>query len=100
MKVTFRQSGGFAPIFVGFQVDTDAAPGPESTELEKLVIDSGIMKLSDAKVKGARDVYFYTFDIQMAELKHSVTLDQLSVPPAVQPLVEFLKARSRNMLPD
>lgn len=100
MRVSFRQSGGFAPIFVGTQIDTDAEQGPESTELEKLVMDSGIMKLSDAKVKGARDVYFYTFDIHVGELKHSVTLDQLSVPPSVQPLLEFLKARSRNMLPD
>jgi hypothetical protein len=100
MKISFRQSGGFAPIFKGVRFDTEATPGPEATELENLVKGSGILGLSDAKVKGARDVYFYTFDIETSDGKHSVTLDQLSIPPAVQPLVDFLKSRSSNMLPD
>ena len=100
MKVSFRQSGGFAPIFVGASFDTEANPGPEATELEALIKNSGILTLSNAKVKGARDVYFYTFDIDTGNQKHEVTLDQLSVPPAVQPLIDFVKARSRNMLPD
>lgn len=100
MKVSFRQSGGFAPIFKGVQFDTAQSPGPEATELENLVSASGILRLKDAKVKGARDVYYYTFDIETEKGKHSVTLDQLSIPPAVQPLIDFLNARSKNMLPD
>ncbi len=100
MKVSFRQSGGFAPIFTGVQFDTSENPGPEATELENLINKSGILNMSDARVKGARDVYYYTFDIETPKGKHSLTLDQLSIPPAVQPLLDFLKARSRNMLPD
>jgi hypothetical protein len=100
MKVSFRQSGGFAPIFIGVQMDTAANPGPEAAELEKLIASSGIEKLQDAKVKGARDVYFYTIEIESDRGKHSVTLDQLSVPAPVQPLIDFLKARSANLLPD
>lgn len=100
MKVSFRQSGGFAPIFKGVQIDTTANPGPEANELETLIKSSGILQLSDAKVKGARDVFYYTFDIDTGSGVHSVTLDQLSIPAPVQPLVEFLKARSKNLLPD
>lgn len=100
MKVYFRQSGGFAPVFLGVQLDTEAAPGPESEELERLVETSGILNLSDARCPGGKNMSLYTFDIEHGPHKHIVTLDQLSVPDAVQPLLEFLKARSRNMLPE
>lgn len=100
MKVYFRKSGGFAAIFFGFQLDTDEQPGPEAEELKSLIKSSGIMQMSDKRVEKARDVYLYTWQITENAKEYSVTLDQLSVPEAVKPLLDFCLARSKNMLPD
>jgi len=100
MKVYFRKSGGFAAMFVGFQLDTEQQPGPEAEELKSLVKASGIMGMSDKRVDKARDVYLYTWQITDNGKEHSVTLDQLSVPEETKPLLDFCMARSKNMLPD
>ncbi len=100
MKVSFRRSGGFAGMFMGCEIDTSAQKDSDSSELESLVKSSGIMTQSSQRVPQARDVFQYSFDIEADGSKHSVTLDQLSVPEPVKPLVEFLMKRSKNMLPD
>ncbi len=101
MKLSFRKSGGFAPIFQGCQFDTEANPADlEAIQVESLVGASGIMNEQSKRVQAARDVFYYTFDIEMKGQRHKVTFDQLSVPPKVQPLLDYLLARAKNMLPD
>ncbi|MBX9687871.1 MAG: hypothetical protein K2X27_14290 [Candidatus Obscuribacterales bacterium] len=100
MKLAFRKSGGFAPIFLGCQFDTAAEPGPEMTELEALITESNIITQTGKRVPQARDVYLYTFEIELNEKKNKVTFDQLSVPPEVKPLLDFCLARAQNMMPD
>lgn len=101
MKLSFRKSGGFAPIFQGCKFDTESSPTDvEAVQVEALVKASGIMSEKSRKVPAARDVFLYTFDIELDGLNNKVTFDQLSVPPSVQPLLEFLLSRAKNMLPD
>jgi len=100
MRVYFRKSGGFAAMFVGFILDTDEKPGPEAEELKSLVQSSGIMSKRDMRMEKARDVYLYTWQITENGKDHSVTIDQLSMPEEVKPLLDFCMARAKNMLPD
>ncbi|HZS03020.1 MAG TPA: protealysin inhibitor emfourin [Chloroflexota bacterium] len=100
MKVTFRESGGFAPIFRGCELDTDDLPAEEAAQLQGLVAASGILAMRDARVEAARDVRLYTFGVQTDRGAHEVTFDQLSVPDTVRPLLDLLRAKSRNLLPD
>ena len=97
MKLNFRKSGGFAPIFVGCQFDTEKEPAPE---LDALVRSSGIMSEKSKRVEAARDVFYYTFEIELDGQKQKVTFDQLSVPTAVKPLLDYCLSQSKNMLPD
>lgn len=97
MKLYFRRSGGFAPIFQGCNFDTEANPDPI---LDGMVQASGIMSETNKKVPQARDVYYYTFEIELNGQKHKVTFDQLSVPEKVKPLLEFCQKHAQNMLPD
>lgn len=94
MKLKFQQSGGFAPIILSCQFDTQANPGAEAEELERLVERSGLGTFTGVQAKGARDVYYYTFEIDMNGKSHKVTFDQLSVPKSLEQLLEFLKARA------
>ncbi len=101
MKLSFRKSGGLVPLFQGCQFDTEAnIPDADALQLEALVGESGIMSEKNKKVPAARDVFYYTFDIELAGKKNIVTFDHLSVPPKIQPLLGFLLARAKNMLPD
>jgi hypothetical protein len=101
MKLSFRKSGGFAAMFQGCKFDTDANPADaEALLVETMVKESDIMTETSKRVAAARDVFFYTFDIELNGQTHKVTFDQLSVPPKVKPLLEFLLARVKNMMPD
>ena len=97
MKLSFRKSGGFAPVFMGCIFDTDAKPEPE---LEALVKSSKIMEQTSKKHPSARDVFYFTFTIDMNGTNKSVTFDQLNVPQEVEPLLNYLLERSTNMLPE
>ncbi len=100
MKLSFRKSGGFAPVFVGCSFDTRAKADAEAAELESLVKASGIMQMSSKKSPHARDVFYYTFAIELDGKSKELTLDQLNLPESLQPLLNFLLERSKNMLPD
>lgn len=100
MHVVFRKSGGFAPIAIGSELDTNQMPAAESAELLALIKASEIMTMKGSTVKGACDVHYYTIDITDGESRHHVKFDQLSIPAQVKPLVQFLEKRSKSMLPD
>lgn len=100
MRVKFRQSGGFAPIFMGCDLDTEALPAGEAEKLRHLIDESGIFNLESTRVPGARDVRMYEIAIERDEGDYEITFDQLSVPAKVKPLLEFLQARSHDLLPE
>ncbi len=100
MKITFRRSGGFAPRLLGLDIDTDSAEAAESEKLRRLVEESGILGMSGAQQKGARDVNLYHFEIESDQGIHKVTFDQLSIPDTVKPLVKFFNERARDLMPE
>lgn len=97
MKLKFRKSGGFAAMFMGCEFDTETSPAPE---LEALVKSSNIVNERSKRVEAARDVFYYTFEVDLNGQKNKVTFDQLSVPETVKPLLEYCLSQSKNMLPD
>lgn len=68
-------------------------------DLEILVRQSGVIGAEGKRVPGARDVFLYTFEIEDQGKAFSVTFDELSVPEPAKPLVEFLLARSKSLMP-
>ncbi|HZS01276.1 MAG TPA: protealysin inhibitor emfourin [Chloroflexota bacterium] len=100
MKIVFRESGGFAPVFRGCELDTDHLSPQEAGQVQSLVDTSGILAMHDRRVQEARDVRLYTFIVETDRGRHRVTFDQLSVPEGVRPLLDLLRAQSRDLLPD
>jgi hypothetical protein len=100
VKITFSQSGGFAPIFEGCELDPATLPQEDATELRFLVERSGVMDMASQHVAAARDVRQYQLVVQTDQRTHRVGFDQLSVPASVRPLLEFLQRRSVDLLPD
>lgn len=100
MKVAFTKTGGFAPIALGCQLDTDKLSSDEATKLKSLVNQSGVMNMADARVAAARDVHLYTIDITDGDQQHKVKFDQLSIPPSVKPLLDFLGLHAKSLMPE
>ncbi len=100
VKVSFRQVGGFVPVWKGCELDTASLPPAEATELTGLVEQSGIRRLRDVRLPGAADVATVSIEVADAGDAHAVSFHLPAVPEAVKPLLAFLRARSRDLLAD
>ena len=101
MKITYRRTGGFAPIPVSCALDTETMPADEAQELKRLVAASSIVQLESRRNPAARDVRLHTIKVEEdAGAAKEVSFDDVSIPAEVRPLVQFLEARAKNMLDD
>ncbi|GET37419.1 protealysin inhibitor emfourin [Microseira wollei] len=94
MKVTFRQSGGYAGLRMGCEFDTDSLPADEAARLGSLVEQSGIMQAQSGSNPTARDLLNYDLTVETSEGSHHVSFDDMTVPQGVAPLLEYLQERS------
>jgi hypothetical protein len=97
MKVRFVQSGGYAGLIKGCEVDTANLSSDEAAELERLVRESGISGSGELLSDVGRDLKQYELSIEGRTSKVSITLDDSSVPQTAEPLIAYLKKRSRPM---
>jgi emfourin len=95
MKVRFSQSGGFAGLMKGCEIDTAALPPESARELEQLVQASAIPQSGEFLSESSRDLHQYEITIDDGASKRSVTFDDQSVPPSAKPLVGYLKKLSK-----
>jgi hypothetical protein len=94
MKVSFRQSGGFAGLVRGVDLDTSKMDTDDAAELEKLVAASDIQGHTSRRKQAARDLVQYEISIDHAA---RLTFDDHTIPTDVQPLLKYLRARSAPM---
>jgi hypothetical protein len=97
MKINFSRTGGFMPIPLNAQLDTETMNPAEAGQLQRLIEDSGIMSMQGAEVKGARDMHYYTIKIEDDGQTHRVRFDQISIPSSVKPLIDFLMSRAKTI---
>src|SRR5688572_2885500 len=94
MKVTFRQSGGWAGLFWEAELDTDVMPAEEAAELRSLVEQSGILTADNAFSRKARDAQTYEIDVETGEGVVKVAFDDTTVPESAETLLEFLRNKA------
>jgi hypothetical protein len=95
MKVRFRQTGGFAGLSFGADLDTAIMPAAEAAELTTLVEKSRVRTLAAKGPEGARDLAGYEIEIEEAGSTIRVSFDDMSVPREIEPLLDFLRERAR-----
>ena len=96
MKVTFKQTGGFAGLSFGADLDTDTLPHAEGRRLVQLIESSGIRTLAARGAGGARDLAAYELVVEGDGGTVRTTFDDMSVPPELEPLLDFLRQRARR----
>lgn len=94
MKITFRRSGGIAGRMTGCQIDTASLSSEETTKLQSLIQQSGLLHAETQYTPNARDLINYKITIQTGKNTHSVCWDELSLPAAAKPLIDYLQRRS------
>lgn len=97
MKIKFRQSGGFAGLLSGCDLDTASMPPAEASQLESLVRESQILQLKSAGDTQARDQFNYQIAIETSEGSHQVLLDDSTLPARVEPLLDYLRKQAKPL---
>jgi hypothetical protein len=95
MKVRFRQSGGFAGLVLGCDLDTSTLPPAEAQELTRLVKQANLEKIQLRRSEKARDLQNYEVAVEGDGITAKATFDDMSVDANVEPLLDFLRQRAR-----
>jgi hypothetical protein len=94
MKVRYRQTGGFAGLSLGADLDTDKMPTSEAEELVRLVKQAALDKVGDKKSSGGRDLTNYEIIVDDSGRTIKGSFDDMTIPSNVQPLLDFLNRRA------
>ena len=100
MKVRFRQSGGFAGLVRGAELDTASLPGPEAAELERLVAAARLASTKRTAGRGAdRQQYEIVVEREGAP-KVETRFGDDALSDELTALVAYLRARAKPIKPD
>ncbi len=91
MKITFRQSGGFAGLIQGCELDTDLLSVSEAAQLQSLVEESGILQAKSQFMPEARDLFNYEITVETREGTVRVLFDDMTIPESAEELLEYLQ---------
>lgn len=99
MKVRFQQTGGFAGLARGCELDSGALPGKDAAELERLISAAQLDAVRPARSRGAdRQQYDLVVEREGAA-PLEVRFDDGALSDELARLVAFLRARSKPVPP-
>jgi hypothetical protein len=95
MKLDFTLSGGVTGMIRRYTVDTAALPADEGQQVHELVQQSGLSDSVTSVNEQGRDLESYDITIEDGDRRVSAVYDNTTVPPAVRPLIGYLKKCSK-----
>jgi len=90
MRIRFDQTGGYAGLLKGCEIDTSTLPPEKAREVEQLV-EASAMSSGEFLSNSSRDLHQYEISIEDGASKTSIVLDDENIPQSVRPLISFLK---------
>jgi hypothetical protein len=97
--VRFTQSGGFAGLVKGCEIDTTTLSPANAKELEQLVKAAAISASGEFLSRSGRDLQQYEITIEDGGRKTSVIFDDQTAPQSAKPLIGYLKKCSKPQAP-
>lgn len=100
MRIEFEMSGGYGGLFakqpLALRLSADDLPEPARRALTDLVAASGLWEAAAAgpRPPGRPDVLHYALAITREGRTRRFEFDDVSLPAAARPLVQFLQARA------
>jgi len=99
MKVTFRQSGGYAGLSRGCELDSATMSRTEAAKLERLVEKSRGAAAGTTSKPGARDLTSYRVTVETDKGSHQLEFDDLTVPAEATDLLAYLQRCAKPITP-
>lgn len=96
MRLAFERRGGFAGTRLRAEVDTADLSTGERERVEGWLRDAGFYALPARLAGAAPDRFVYRLSADGPEGAHAVEADEAALPPALEPLVEWLTGRARR----
>ena len=97
-RIRFRQTGGFAGLVRGCDLDLDSLAPKQRAEVDRLISASGLANAPAAKPKSkGRDLMQYEITIESASGTTRADLTDLDLDDKAEPLVAFLQKRAGPM---
>lgn len=97
MKIQFRESGGFAGLIQGCEIDTKQLPPQEAAELDSLLEQSGILQHRNEDTPDARDVFNYEIVVETNKGTQHASFNDMNLPESTIPLLEYLQSRAEPL---
>jgi hypothetical protein len=97
MKIKFRQSGGYAGLRMGCELDTNLLSPEEATKLQSLVEQSDIFQTKSDRSENTADLIDYEITIETKAAKRQVTFDDLTLPEKILPLLDYLQSQAKPL---
>jgi hypothetical protein len=92
----FTQTGGFIGVNRKYEKPLSELSEAERNQLEKLIGESGLLKVNDEQrfTAGAADMFHYDFRLKDGKQEYHATFDDGSLPDSYRPLVKFAKPKA------
>jgi hypothetical protein len=101
MKVSFRQSGGYAGITMGCDLDTASMPEEDAAHLRELVERADVARLKEAlSPDRAPDAFTYELTIERPSGALRLTFDDKTKPEGLADLLSFVRKCSTPLPAD
>jgi len=100
MKVRFVQSGGYAGLLKGCELDTKTLAPEVAKELEQLVKASALPASGEFLSSSSRDLHQYELSVEDGPSKISLVFDDENIPQSAKPLIGYLKKCAKPRAPD
>ena len=94
MKMSFRQTGGFAGIMHGCEIDTSLMKDKQSFDIESI---ARACKASPGFSKSGADLIRYEIEIHEGAAKREIKADDMTLTPEIAKLVEVLAEHARAL---
>jgi hypothetical protein len=99
LRIRYLQSGGFAGLIRGCNIDAAALAPATAAILKRLVKAAPLARLKTARTGGVADLLLHDFVIETDAGTLHLSFDDLTLPKALKPLVAFLARRSKPIPP-
>lgn len=104
MKVSFKQSGGFAGLSQGCALDTEGMPVEEMELLQRLVSESGILEAHSTGDQGqgrppVYDCLSYEITVESPQGTRKILLTDPEITEKMVPLLSHLVDRAQPQPP-
>lgn len=94
MRVSFRQTGGFAGLAKAVEIDTETLDPGERERVESLVERSGVFDLPEPPGIGSPDRESYAIRVESGARSRTLHVSAGALPEELKPLVRFLQGRA------